>query len=39
MGKSSGKSDVDLDRWIRWLTIPFTKKRNKTEHNFMQNLE
>jgi len=25
MGKSSGKSDPDLERWIRWLKMPFTK--------------
>ncbi len=34
MGKSSGKSDPDLERWIRWLTTPFTKEEKQDRIEF-----
>ncbi len=39
MGKSSGKSDPDLERWIKWLTTPFTKEEKQDRIDFYSKSE
>lgn len=34
MGKSSGKSDPDVERWIRWLSKPYTKAEKQDRTDF-----
>lgn len=34
MSKSSGKSDPDVERWIKWLDIPFTREEKQDRIDF-----